>query len=87
MDEGKLHEKRSRGEKADVVLTNPLFMEAVAHVSDTALKQFKNSSPGEAGTDARAVAHMKLRVLEDVLTYLTKAMKGGERAVTDLIKK
>jgi hypothetical protein len=85
-DEGRLLEKRSQGEVAQAVLENTLFKEAVEHVRNAAYKQFKSSAAGEEGRAERDVAHMKIRVLEDIVTRLTKHMKDGQRSAKALIE-
>ena len=77
-DEAKLRQEQDRGHRAQAILEEPLFIEAVQAVRDEAHKAFKAAKPED--TQALQTARLGLEVTERLLTKLTHHMRTGQLA-------
>jgi hypothetical protein len=81
-------EEVKRGERAEEVLNNPLFIEAVAKVRDGIIVSMASSPLGDEQTHNRLVIAMQL--LNQIEKQLTGVMQTGKMAklqVTNPIEK
>jgi hypothetical protein len=81
-------EEVKRADRAEEVLNNPLFIEAVAKVRDGIIASMASSSLGDEQTHNRLVIAMQiLNQIEKQLTDVVQTGKMAKLQVVGLIKK
>ena len=76
--ERQLREKSVRGARAQAILEDEMFREAVSAARESYRSAFEQSALDD--DKARYHARVCIHVLEDVITHLANAMKDGEHA-------
>jgi hypothetical protein len=79
-DEKKLHSKVARGKRAEALINDPLFQEALDAISKEIEMGWKNSSAGESGREIRDNAYLMHRLLLRLKGQFKSIMVDGGNA-------
>ncbi len=84
MDEGKLRNQESRGERAKLLLENELLKEGFEKIHEALIQSWKESKPDEK--ERRDDAWRSLKLLEKLQSELTRIVRTGKDAKTRLLE-
>jgi len=82
--ESKLQERLDEARRAAAFLDDTRFRNACQTIRDRAQDAFRNSEQGEGGDLQRRTAHLRLVILEEIVTELLAVVDDGKYAQAEL---
>jgi hypothetical protein len=84
LNEGKLHDQRVRGERAEALLRDEVFIEALKSIEETYMTAWRKSEGLDV--DRRERAHVAVCLLDDIRNQILSYVRDGAVAREQLEK-